>query len=148
MHKLIKQSLEKSFELLNNNLVSGSDHSKLDIVVNTLVKIINGRPYNDEIKGLFKNNPDINSSDVYGAVRNIVLMLTGRHELISQCYETNETQELGLAYIFSLTAEILDDLNCIIIAEDGRFIANQVEYIAFNSAIPNLGELSIVEDYS
>lgn len=145
MHKLIKESLEKSFKLLNTNLVSGSDHSKLDIVVNTLVEVINGSPYNDEIKSLFKNNPDINNPDINTSVRNVVNFLSGKHNLITQCCE-NENKELTLAYLCDLTDEIVADLNCVTILENGTVIANQVDFIFFKNEVPNLGELHITEE--
>ncbi len=141
MHNLIRKSLEESFTVLNQNLVVGDDHSKLDVVIDTLVKMINGSPCNDEIRNMFKNHPDINKKSIETDVFNIVYMLNGKHKLISECCEDEHNI---LEYIFDLADEIIENLNFVTI-QDGNVIKNQVECIALKPEVPYLGELYITE---
>lgn len=144
MHKLIKETLEKNFKILNNNLVNGDDHSKLDLVIDTIKQAATGEMYKNDIAKIFTNHPIIYSPQVQESVLSILDLIDGIHPLVKSCCE-EENQKSPLGYRCALTEEIITGVNFFSVRDNGDIITNNVPIMSFISEVEAMGNLSITE---
>ncbi len=145
MHKLIKESLEESFMVLNQNLIVGDDHSKLDVVIDTIKQAAAGEFYINDIADIFKNHPNVYNTVIQQAVSEIIDILDGVHKLIDKCAKEDKA-ESPLGYRCELTYEIITNVNFLNIDENGDIMVENVSNMSFISEeVDALGKLSIVD---
>jgi len=126
MRKLIKEQLEKDFNILNQQLVKEDDYSQLIRVIDTIKKFITNELYQSEMKSIFNKAPDLYTTPVRNAVLDIINILGGKHQLIDQCFEKTDHAEDPLGYCCELTYEIITNVNFLNVAENGDIITNDV----------------------
>lgn len=111
MQEKIKKMLDKDFKTLSSHLIKDNNQDLLAIVIEAIVKAINGEvPYLDAMHDMCRAHPELSRQfEVKDAMSEIILLIKGRHYAIEEAYETEKEVD-PVAYRMNLTKEIVDNL--------------------------------------